>query len=187
MPIRHFEFLRESLRNIRHTGSIARSSPFLGRDISEKINPNIHKLVVELGPGDGAITGHILDRLSGDARLIILEINPIFVEKLQKKYANEPRITIIHDSAENLSGHLARLGIEKVDCFVSGIPFVMLPDTLAEKIVRLCREWLIPEGLYIQFHYSRMMLPLYKRVFRAVQIFWSPFNIPPALIMVCQP
>ena len=57
------------------------------------------------------------------------------------------------------------LHIEKVDYFVSGIPFVMLPESLAESITRKCQHWLRAGGRFIQFHYSPLMLGFYRRIF----------------------
>ncbi|MDO8367197.1 MAG: rRNA adenine N-6-methyltransferase family protein, partial [Saprospiraceae bacterium] len=117
------EFFRESLRNLRSMGSVAPSSRFLCRAIARKINPDKARVVVELGPGDGVITRYILHRLSHDARLVIFEINPVFVEKINRTF-NDPRMTIVHDTAENMGNHFMQLGIQEVDYFVSGIPFV---------------------------------------------------------------
>ncbi len=98
---RRFDFLIEGLRNLRSTGSVAPSSRFLCRAIVSKINPEFGQTVVELGPGDGVITRYILDRLQADARLIIFEINEVFVEKIKSTF-NDPRLTVVHDSAENM-------------------------------------------------------------------------------------
>jgi phospholipid N-methyltransferase len=177
-------FLKESFKNLRETGSITPSSRFLCRRIAAKIDPSEAKVVVELGPGDGVITRYILDRLRPDARLIIFEINEVFVEKLQRDF-EDPRLTVIHDSAEHMGRHFAALGIQKVDYFVSGIPFLMLPDSLAVSITGECRKWLRAAGRFIQFHYSPHVLGLYKRAFGNAQIDFAAWNVPPAFIIEC--
>lgn len=180
-----FGFLREGIRNMRSTGSVAPSSRFLCRRIAEKIDPTKARVVVELGPGDGVITRYILDRLAPDARLLIFEINEVFVEKL-RTMLHDPRLTLIHDSAENMEAHFAEHGISEVDYIVSGIPFVMLPEALAEGITRECRAWLRPGGLFIQFHYSPLLVPFYRRVFGNVDVDLIALNIPPALVICCE-
>ena len=182
---RRFEFLRESLRNIRSTGSVAPSSRFLCRAIVGKIDPESSNTVVELGPGDGVITRYILDRLKPDSRLVIFEINAVFVEKIRKNF-DDPRLTVIHDSAENMGLHFKEMGIETINYFVSGIPFIMLPESLAENITAKCLHFLCPKGKFIQFHYSPFMLGFYRRVFGKVEIEVVPLNIPPALVVSCE-
>lgn len=180
------DFLRESLRNLRNTGSIARSSRYLCRAIVSKIDPEHARVVVELGPGDGAITEYLLRRLRPDARLVVFEINDVFVQKLRAAFPNEPRLLLIHDSAENMGEHFKTLEINEVDYFVSGIPFVMLPESLAESITGKCREWLRSGGLFVQFHYSPLLLGFYRRIFGNAKVDFVPLNIPPALIVSCE-
>lgn len=180
-----FDFLWESLRNLRATGSVAPSSRFLCRRIVAKIDPAHAQTVVELGPGDGVITRYILNRLPAGARLVVFEVNAVFVEKMRARF-DDPRLILIHDSAENMGQHLAALGLERVDYFVSGIPFVMLPEVLSENIIAACRHWLRPGGRFIQFHYSPLRVGFYRRYFGNVAVDFIPLNLPPALVITCQ-
>lgn len=173
------------MRNLRSTGSVAPSSRFLCRAIVEKIDPARAEVVVELGPGDGVITRYILERLKPEARLVIFEINEVFVEKIKAGF-NDPRLTVIHDSAENMETHFKHLGITQVSYFVSGIPFVMLPEALTEAITRECLRFLTLHGKFIQFHYSPLLLRFYKKVFGNATFEVVPLNIPPALVVSCE-
>lgn len=179
------DFLRESIRNLRSTGSVAASSRFLCRAITEKIDPEQAITVVELGPGDGVITRYILDRLNPGARLLIFEVNEVFVEKIRAGF-DDSRLTVIHDSAENMGQYFKEMNIKSVDYFVSGIPFVMLPDSLARRITIECRHWLQPGGQFIQFHYSPLLIGFYRRVFGNVDVDMVALNIPPAIIISCK-
>ncbi len=179
------QFLREGLRNLRSMGSVAPSSRFLCRAVANKIDPRKAKVVVELGPGDGVITRFILHRLHPDARLIIFEINPVFVEKIRATL-HDPRMTIVHDTAENMGQYFREMGIQEVDYFVSGIPFVMLPESLTERISRDCLKWLRIGGKFIQFHYSPLLLRLYRRVFGNLKVEVVALNIPPAIVVSCE-
>jgi len=157
----------------------------LCRAVANKIDPVKAQIVVELGPGDGAITRFILNRLSLNARLVIFEINPVFVEKIRSTF-DDPRMTIVHDSAENMGQHFRALGISEVDYFISGIPFVMLPESLTESITRACQKWLGEGGKFIQFHYSPLLLRLYRRVFGNLSVEVVALNFPPALVVSCE-
>jgi phospholipid N-methyltransferase len=181
---RQLGFLKESIKNMRMTGSIAPSSRFLCRNIVSKIDPDTASVVVELGPGDGVITKYLLRRLRPEARLLVFEINEVFVENLRTNI-QDPRMILIHDSAENMAQHLHALGIDSVDYVVSGIPFVLLPASLSENITRHCKELLRPGGRFIQFHYSKRLVPFYKRVFGNVKVNFIPLNIPPAIVVTC--
>jgi phosphatidylethanolamine/phosphatidyl-N-methylethanolamine N-methyltransferase len=182
---RRLHFLRESIRNLRSTGSVAPSSRFLCRAIVSQIHPESAKVVVELGPGDGAITQFILDRLRPDARLIIFEINEVFVQKIRSTFYDS-RLTVIHDSAENMGHHFSSENITSVDYIISGIPFTTLPEFLTESITKTCHKWLRPEGKFIQFHYSPLLLAFYRRIFGNVSVQVVPLNIPPAIVISCK-
>lgn len=170
---------------MRSIGSVAPSSRYLCRAMVEKIDPEKARVVVELGPGDGVITQYILDRLNADSRLVIFEINKTFVERLRQRFS-DPRLMVIHDSAENMGAHFKQLGIESVDYFVSGIPFVMLPETLTESITSNCRRFLNKSGKFIQFHYSPVLIGFYRKLFRKVKVDLVPLNFPPALVISCE-
>lgn len=181
---KRLDFLRESFRNLKTTGSVARSSRFLCRRIARKIMPDQANIVVELGPGDGAITRYILDRLHPNARMLVFEVNDVFIEKLRQS-VDDPRITFIHDSAEHIADHLTERGIETVDYFISGIPFMMLPDSLAAHITSECHRLLRTGGQFIQFHYSPHLVQFYKRIFGNADVDFIPLNIPPAFVISC--
>ncbi len=165
---------------------MARSSRFLCHAIVQKIDPNNTKVVVELGPGDGVITHYILDRIGPNAKLLLFEINDVFMEHLKVTFANEPRVVLIHDSATEIGRYLQENGIEQVDYVVSGIPFVMLPEALTLDITTKCKQWLRSGGAFIQFHYSPLLIPLYKKVFGNSNTEFIPLNLPPALVITCQ-
>lgn len=179
------DFLRESFRSLKTTGSVARSSRFLCRHIVEKIEPEQAQVVLELGPGDGAITQYILERVRPDTQVLVFEVNPVFIQKLDSTF-DDPRLSLVYDSAEHIGKHLAERGIESADYIVSGIPFVMLPESLAEAITQACFRCLRPGGLFVQFHYSPLRIQFYRRIFGNAQVDFIPLNIPPAFVVSCK-
>lgn len=54
--------------------------------------PETADTVVEIGPGRGALTSHLLPRA---ARVIGIEIDPVLVQYLRAKFRDEPKVTII--------------------------------------------------------------------------------------------
>ena len=181
----HFDFLKESLRNLRTTGAVARSSKYLVREMMQPIDFINAKIIVELGAGDGVLTEELLNRMSPEALLLCFEINPEFC-KILRGAIDDPRFVLIEDSAENLEKHLWELGFREADYIMSAIPFIALPNDLVHRIVSVCHKVLKNKGLYIQYHYSSFIQRMYRKHFGNVQVEFVPFNIPPAFVMICE-
>lgn len=61
--------------------------------------------VVEIGPGRGALTSHLLARAE---RVIAIEIDPVLVQYLRAEFRDEPRLTVVE--ADVLKADLAQWG-----------------------------------------------------------------------------
>ena len=178
------DFLMNSMRTMRTTGAIARSSKYLSREMLKSIQFNHARVIVEMGAGDGVFTYSILEKMRKDAILLCFEINPEFHRILQG--INDPRFILINDSAEHLKKYLVQYHHKEVDYIISGIPFVALPAELSDRIIRVSRDALRKNGLFIQFHYSTLISRVYKRIFGNLHIRFVPLNFPPAFVMVCK-
>jgi 16S rRNA (adenine1518-N6/adenine1519-N6)-dimethyltransferase len=60
--------------------------------IAAAVAPQRADLVVEIGPGRGALTAKLLDRAE---RVIAIELDFALAEHLRTRYASEPRLTVI--------------------------------------------------------------------------------------------
>ncbi|MBL7813706.1 MAG: methyltransferase domain-containing protein [Saprospiraceae bacterium] len=183
--MKHLDFLKESFKNIRTTGAVARSSKYLVREMMQPIHFADAKIIVELGAGDGVLTIELLSRMAADARLLCFEINPEFC-KILRGAIDDPRFVLIEDSAENLEQYLQEWGFEKADYIISAIPFIALPNELVYRIVSVCHKVLKNKGLFIQFHYSSFIQKMYRKFFDHVEVEFVPLNIPPAFVMICE-
>jgi phospholipid N-methyltransferase len=177
-------FLSQSLKNIKTVGTITRSSPYLCKEIIKQLTWTEPLIILELGAGDGVITKHILKKMSSDSKLISLEINPVFCEMLNE--IKDKRLSIICVDALHLDLILSKFHIHQVDHVISAIPFVILSEENAIKIIQICHERLKDGGKFIQVHYSLLTKKLYERVFGFVQVKFVPFNIPPAFLLSMQ-
>jgi phospholipid N-methyltransferase len=177
-------FFREGLKNLGTVGTITRSSPFLCRKVADMVDFDAARTIVELGAGDGVITRHILSRLHPDGKLLAFEVLPQLCARLHQ--IDDPRLVVIEDSAEHISRYLQEEGLQQVDYIVSAIPFVMLPDELGIRILSACKSVLRPGGLFVQVHYSLLAKKLYEGVFGNVRVAWTPWNIPPAFVLVSE-
>jgi phospholipid N-methyltransferase len=180
----NLHFFRESLKNIRTTGTITRSSKSLCKHMIKYVNFNEAKVLVELGAGDGVITKHILNKMKADTKLLSFEVNAEFCKRLRA--INDPRLIIIEDSAENLEKYLLEHKLKEVDAVISAIPFVSLPDELGLSIIGECERFLKIGGKFTQMHYSLLAKKLYQKVFGNVNVHFVPINIPPAFVLVCE-
>lgn len=54
--------------------------------------PEPSPLVIEIGPGRGALTAHLLERAE---RVVAIEVDPVLVEYLRQKFRENNRITIV--------------------------------------------------------------------------------------------
>jgi 16S rRNA (adenine1518-N6/adenine1519-N6)-dimethyltransferase len=73
--------------------------------IAAAVCPAPCELVIEIGPGRGALTEKLLQRA---ARVVAIELDPFLVDHLRGKFANEPRLEVIH--ADVLATDLAQWG-----------------------------------------------------------------------------
>lgn len=184
--MKRIEFLREGIRNLQTVGTITRSSKHLCLSMIKHVDFQKADLIVELGAGDGVITKHILKHMKPGARLLAFEVNPKFCDVLRQLQAQDDRLLVVEDSAENLPQYIQTVGAKEVDYFISAIPFVALPKSLGEKIVGLCHNCLRHSGLFVQVHYSLMMKQLYRSVFGNVDVNFVPLNVPPAFVLVSE-
>jgi 16S rRNA (adenine1518-N6/adenine1519-N6)-dimethyltransferase len=67
--------------------------------------PQPQDLVIEIGPGRGALTRKLLERA---ARVIAIEVDPRLADGLRREYAAEPRLEVVE--ADALSTDLAQWG-----------------------------------------------------------------------------
>ncbi len=175
------KFLIEGLKDMKTVGTVARTSRYAGRQMLRRIDFQHADCIVEFGAGDGVITKLILERMKPTTKLLSFEVNPTFCELLSE--INDPRLTIINDSAELVDKYLQQHGFAKADHVVSAIPFTTLPEAVAAVIVEQAKYVLKVNGYFVQIHYSLVRRRLYKKVFGNVDVELTPINIPPAFIM----
>lgn len=179
-------FARNFLRHPNMVGWVLPSSRFLVKEVLKQIDWQRAKTIVEYGPGVGAFTSRVLQRMRPDAKLIALEINPDFVRYLQGSL-HDPRLHLVQESATEIDAVLARLGCGQADYVISGIPFRTLPHALRDVIVRKTHSVLRPDGTFLVYQFSDAVRPYLERVFRRVSRDFELLNIIPARLFFCAP
>src|SRR5436309_8910636 len=84
------DFIRESRRHFRNTGSLLPSSRFLAKALVTELRKTRGPArILEVGPGTGSVTAQILRHLRADDRLDAVEINGHFIELLRQRFHTE--------------------------------------------------------------------------------------------------
>lgn len=179
------KFFKEALKNLKTLGTVMPSSSFLSKRMLREIDFSQAEVIVELGPGNGAITKYIIEQLSPIARLICFEINNNFYSQLKEQ--KHPQLIVLNVSAGKIADELKKLNIKKVDCIISSLPLTILPKEVSEEILLKAFEVLEDNGSFIQYQYSLSYFKKVKKVFReSISVEFEPLNIPPAFIYRCK-
>lgn len=138
------------LVNPRTVGAIAPSSAALANRTVAALARDPHARVVELGPGTGAFTGALVERLGPDARILALDIEPAFVDTIRRQW---PSVDCVCASAATLPTIAAERDFLPADHVISGLPFASLPGPLTLEILDGIQRTLKPGGTFTTFQY----------------------------------
>jgi len=174
------------MQNPSDVGAVLKSSRNLADHMATTAGVREADLVVEYGPGTGAITQSIVEQAPDPSKIHCLEINVTFVELLRRQY---PLIHVHNDSATDVCQCLSNLGHTSVDAIVSGLPFSMFDSALQNEIISETHNVLAPGGKFVTFIYcgspylpkGRSFQNNLSKHFKSVeksQVIWK--NFPPA-------
>lgn len=180
---RPLDFLMGFLRNPREVASIVPSSRFLTRRVRECGRVERARVVVELGPGTGVMTGPLLERMPIDGKLIAIEINPDFARLLRREF-EDPRLIVYEGSAVDIESALAACGLEQADLVVSGIPFSTLDAGVGRATLEAAKRVLAPGGRFVAYQFRSAVARQAEPVFGRPQTHSGFWNIPPMKIYV---
>src|SRR5260370_37759821 len=119
-----------------------------------------------------------------NSRLVVFEMNEDFVSYLARAFP-DPRLNVVHGSAETVQRELDRLKLDGADYIISGIPYTTMPVELREKIMRESREALKPGDADVVYQLTRSVLPYLPSHFRQIPQAFEPRNILPARLFYC--
>jgi phosphatidylethanolamine/phosphatidyl-N-methylethanolamine N-methyltransferase len=185
-------FLAAALRNPGQFGAVAPSSPSLAAVIASVVPTAGAPIVVELGPGTGAMTTAIEARLASDARHVAIELDPRMVGFLRQAH---PGLEVVEGDAVKLHALLAERGIEQADAVVSGLPWALFDEATQVSILAQVASVIGPDGVFATFAYRHGMALAAARRFRRTlhatfgEVVLTPTvwrNMPPAFVYVCR-
>jgi phospholipid N-methyltransferase len=179
------KFFKEAIKTLKTSGTVMPSSSFLAKKMLQNIYFASADIIVELGPGNGAITKFILRKLHPTATLICFEINDNFHKTLTK--IKHSQLIVLKVSAENLKEELHKLGVSEVNYIISSLPLTIIPEKITDVILTQSYQVLKPNGTFTQYQYSLSNLKKLKLFFRnSISLKFEFLNFPPAFIYLCK-
>jgi phosphatidylethanolamine/phosphatidyl-N-methylethanolamine N-methyltransferase len=152
-----FTFATEIIRRPGEVGAIAPSSKYLGYEISNYVvSPEQPINVIEVGPGTGAFTQIIADKLKPKDRLDVIEYNAPFVEVLKEKMKGYPNVHIHCISITDWKPDY------KYDIMVSSLPFNVFSEDFVKAILSHYENIMKPDSMISYFEY--MLFPSLKKM-----------------------
>jgi len=112
-----------------------------------------------------------------DARLLVIEVNPRFVELLQQ--IGDPRLIVHHGSAADIGSTLDRYELPTPDVILSGIPFSTMAVKVGRDILRSVHDSLHDGGLFVAYQVRDRVKSLGEEVFGRARVQAEVRNIPP--------
>lgn len=171
-------FFRGFLEHPRMVGSIIPSSGFTVRRMLEPVDWRECRVFVEYGPGIGTFCRPVLERLSGDAALIVIDTNPLYIDHLRSTIRDK-RFHAVLGTAENVEAIVREHGFDAADYVLSGLPFSTLPPGVGEEIVAATHRALRPGGAFMAYQFTAAVRDLMRAHFRRIDAAFEPLNVLP--------
>ncbi len=148
-------FFRQFRERFETTGAVLPSSRFLARAMTRPLAAcSGPRRILEVGPGTGAVTGHIVREVRPDDRFDLVEINNDFASLLKNRFETDP---LYQRAAAVSQVHVCPLqefaADGEYDVIISGLPFNNFPAELVESLVDRCLSLLKPGGVFSLFEY----------------------------------
>lgn len=171
-------FFRGFLEHPRMVGSIIPSSRFTINNMLGPVDWEQCDLFVEYGPGVGTFCLPVLERMKGNARLIAIDTNPLFVDYLNRTITDS-RFTAVLGSAAEVEEIIRSAGHEHADYILSGLPFSTLPGGVGEAIVAATHRILRPGGAFMAYQFTAAVRDLMRADFRRIDSGFEFWNVLP--------
>ena len=153
-------FLSEFLRSSETTGSIIPSGRALGSALCRHVGHGpVAQKILEAGPGTGAVTECIIERMRRDDELWMVELNPTFAAHLRSAFEQKPRFRDVADRCHLVEGSVQQLGPMALadhgqfDLVISGLPLNNFSLGDVRDILQAYSKLLKPGGILSFFQY----------------------------------
>ena len=187
---------RQFLSQPSRVGAVAASSSILANAMLDSLDWERISVLVEYGPGTGAITRQICNRVAQPAHsqldFFAVEVNDAFADALTTSF---PDLDLAHDSVANIEQLLHERGHDQMHAVVSGLPWTAFNEALQDELLLPMIEHLSDGGEFVTFAYVHgLPLKSAKRFRQKLRDHFSSViisrtiwrNIPPAIFYTCR-
>jgi phospholipid N-methyltransferase len=179
MPKKFFTFFAQVIKNPMKIGAIVPTLRWVARRVIGHI-PQETKKIVEYGPGMGAVTFPLLNALSKDCDLFVIERNATFAKKL--KTVSLPNFHVIEGDAVECARFVC-----VPDVILSALPFRAFSEKQRDNILAATAKNLPPHGIFIVYlQYTPFLDTHLKKYFGTVSREFEWRNLPPTYLYVCR-
>jgi len=149
-------FVRQAFKDIHHTGSVWPSSSQLARVMTKSLRTATGpQRVLEVGPGTGPFTRHILQALRRHDEFHIVEINEAFCKHLERDLLVPYRARRTGATVRLHCSPIEQAPLQgRFDHIVCGLPFNNFPPSLVRTILNQLMDLLKPGGELVYFEYA---------------------------------
>ncbi|MCX2729031.1 methyltransferase domain-containing protein [Saccharopolyspora sp. NFXS83] len=185
-------FVTRAVRQPGTVGAVLPTSEYVARAVAEVVPASGTPTVLELGPGTGALSGALRERLPAGSDHLAVEIDPELVRYLN---STKPWLEVIEGDARHLVELLAAANRTQVDAVISSIPWTLLPADQQRALLREVSKVLTKEGVFTTVTYVTTLwrantiafTEILRETFEEVlprSTVWR--NVPPARVYVCR-
>ncbi len=176
-------FFKRFLQRPFQVASIIPSSKAMVERVASKMDFSQPRVIAEYGPGEGVHSREIARRMGPGSTLILFELDPDLSRDLERQFAHDPRVHVIHGNAAQLPQELERLGVPHCDYIVSGIPFSILDLEKKRALLQKTYDAIVPGGSFIIYQVTNE-LRQHATHFEHAKSEYFLQNIPPMFITV---
>lgn len=185
-------FLTRAARQPTTMGAVLPTSQHVAGAVADLVPSFGSPVVLELGPGTGALSDQIHTRLPEGARHLAMEIDPELVRYLRDA---KPWLEVFEGDAADLGALLESAGVHRVDAVISSIPWTLLPAHKQRELLGRISAVLSPAGVFTTVTYVTTLWRAQTRAFLAIlqetfdevlprSTVWA--NLPPARVYACR-
>ena len=178
-------FFKRFLQRPFQIASIVPSSKALVERVASKMDFSQPRVIAEYGPGEGVHSREIARRMRPDSHLLLFELDQAFARDLERQFAGDRRVHVIHGDAARLPQELERRGFGCCDYILSGIPFSILKIDKKRALLQKTHDALAPGGSFIIYQVTNE-LKQHAKLFEHAESEYFLQNIPPMFITVFQ-
>jgi phosphatidylethanolamine/phosphatidyl-N-methylethanolamine N-methyltransferase len=147
-------FLKQVLRRNHTTGAVMPSGRPLATALCRYVGVTpTPQRILEVGPGTGAVTMTLVERMRAEDDLCLVEVNETFVAYLRRIFSDRvtlrskaTRVVIVHGRVEDLVG-------DAYDVIISGLPLNNFTAPQVDQILQGFARLLKPGGVLSFFEY----------------------------------